>query len=173
LTHITTTLRAVRSSHLALILLLAAPATADAQRTIDRSRHLWATVNICDTELSPDTIGLRASMPGSGRRTERMYMRFRVQFKGPDEAWHDFTPPGVHSEFIPVGSARFKARQSGWSFPFDLSEGQRIELRGVVNYEWRRGRRVVRRATKSTTPGHNVTVADPEGYSAATCSLTG
>ena len=154
-----------------LVLLIAAPASA--QRPISKSRHLWATINICDTEKSPDTVGLRASMPGSGKKTERMWMRFRVQYRGADGVWKDFTSGGTNSGFVPVGSARFKARQSGWSFPFEPQSGQRFELRGVVNYQWRRGEKVVRRATKQTTPGHNVSVADPEGYSAATCEIVG
>jgi hypothetical protein len=163
----------LRSSHVALALLLLAPSAAPAQRTIDKSRHLWSTVNICDTERRANTVGLRASMPGSGRRKERMYMRFRVQFKDPAGAWKNFTAAGTNSGWQSVGSARFKARQSGFSFPFEPQPGQRFEVRGVVNFQWRRGRRVVRRATKATTPGHNVTFADPEGYSAATCEIVG
>ena len=153
--------------------MLAAAAPAYGQGTIDRSRHLWSTVNICDTEKSPNTVGVRASMPGSGRRRERMFMRFRVQYKAPDGVWKDFTSEGTDSGFQPVGSARYKARQSGWKFPFEPDPGQRFELRGVVNYQWRRGAKVVRRATKATTPGHNVSIADPEGYSAATCEIVG
>jgi hypothetical protein len=156
-----------------LLLLLATAAPAHAQRSIDKSRHLWATVNICDTEQSPNTIGLRASMPGSGRKAERMWMRFRVQYKAADGTWKDFTSEGTNSGFVPVGSARFKARQSGWKFPFEPEAGQRFELRGIVNFQWRRGQKVVRRATKQTTPGHNVALAEPEGYSAATCEIVG
>jgi len=165
----------VRPSHAILVsLVLALPAPpAHAQRTIDKSRHLWSTVNICDTEKSPNTIGLRASMPGSGRRRERMFMRFRVQYKGIDGLWKDFSAKSTTSRWRDVGSARYKARQSGFSFPFEPDPGQRFELRGVVNFQWRRGGKVVRRATKATTPGHNVTFADPEGYSAATCEIVG
>jgi hypothetical protein len=28
--------------------------------------ELWATVNICDTEKNPDSMGIRAGMPGNG-----------------------------------------------------------------------------------------------------------
>jgi hypothetical protein len=167
----------VRLSHIAIALVLGAlPAAAHAgeDRTIDKSRHLWATVNICDTEKSPNTIGLRASMPGSGKKKERMFMRFRVQFKGADGVWKNFEAKGTISTWQPVGSARFKARQSGFTFPFEPDAGQRFELRGVVNYQWRQnGGKVVRRATKATSAGHNVSVADPEGYSAATCEIVG
>src|SRR5689334_5834249 len=61
---------------------VAAPAAvhaADAP-TVDESPYLWATINICDTAKHPDTIGIRASMPGSGKAKERMYMRFQVQY---------------------------------------------------------------------------------------------
>ena len=163
----------MKSSHVVLIALLLLPSTAHAQRTIDKSRHLWSTVNICDTEGSPNTVGLRASMPGSGRKKERMFMRFRVQFKAADGSWKDFSAAGTNSGWQPVGSARYTARQSGWTFPFEPDAGQRFEVRGVVNFRWRRGDKVVRRATEATSPGHNVSVADPEGYSAATCEIVG
>jgi hypothetical protein len=154
-----------------VLALTTAPAGAE---TVDRSRDLWATVNICDTPQSPDTLGVRASMPGSTRKGERMYMRFRAQFfSDTDNRWHNFTTAGTDSGFVPVGSARYRARQSGWTFPFELAPGQRYELRGVVNFEWRKGRRVVRRAVKRTTSGRKPDVAEPKGYSAATCVIKG
>ena len=161
---------------LILLLALVAPASAHAAegRTVDKSRHLWATVNICDTKAHPDTIGVRASMPGSGRRRERMFMRFRAQyFSVRDGVWKEFTAKDTDSGWVEVGSARFKARQSGWTFKFRLAGGQRYELRGKVRFEWRRGGRVVRRAVKRTTAGHGTAVADPKGYSRATCRIAG
>ena len=160
------------------LLALLVPASAVAQerreRTIDRSRHLWATVNICDSAKSPDTIGIRASMPGSGRSNERMFMRFRVQFFSEvDQNWHNFLAEGTDSGYVPVGRATFKARQSGWTFPFELQPGQRYQLRGVVNYQWRRGTKVVRRSAKRTTKGHRTALSEPRGYSAATCVIKG
>jgi len=157
---------------LILLLALAAPAAAQKPRTIDKSRHLWATVNICDTERRPDTLGIRASMPGSGRRKERMYMRFRAQyFDTTNNRWANFRSEGTDSGWVAVGSARYKARQSGWIFPFTLREGQSYELRGVVRFEWRRGRRVVRKAVESTTSGHRTAISEPRGFSAATCRI--
>jgi hypothetical protein len=157
---------------LILLLALAAPASA-APKTVDKSRHLWATVNICDTARHPDAMGVRASMPGSGSRRERMYMRFRMQyFSTSDRAWRNFTSRAFDSGWQRVGSARFKARQSGWTFPrLKLRPDQSYELRGVVRFEWRRGRRVVRKAIKSTTRGHRTAVSEPKGFSAATCRV--
>ena len=156
---------------LPLILLL--PATAHAG-TVNKSRHLWSTVNICDTTQSPDTIGIRASMPGSAKKGERMYMRFRVQyFSTVDNRWHNFLADGTDSGFVMVGSAKYKARQSGWTFPFELQPEQRYELRGVVNFEWRKGKKVVRKAVERTTKGHKTALSQPRGYSAASCVIKG
>ena len=155
---------------LSLLALAAAPAQA---QSLERSKHLWATVNICDTKQSPDTLGLRASMPGSGRRGERMFMRFKAQyFSEVDNRWHNFLADGLRSGWVTLGSARVRARQSGWSFPFRLEPGQRWELRGVVEFQWRRKGKVVRRFARRTRSGHRTAVAEPKGYSAATCELT-
>ncbi|HEX2086559.1 MAG TPA: hypothetical protein VHF89_12825 [Solirubrobacteraceae bacterium] len=157
-----------------LLALLAFPSAAAADPR--KSRHLWATVNICDTERNPDTLGIRASMPGSGRRRESMWMRFRVQyFSEREQMWHNFTVEGADSGPVKVARhAAYKARQSGYVFPFSPEVGDRYLLRGSVEFQWRDRRgRVVRRVRELTTAGHHVSVADPEGYSEATCEILG
>jgi hypothetical protein len=155
----------------ALLVLAALPAAAHAQK---RSSLLWATVNICDSEQSPDTLGVRASIPGTGRRRERMYLRFRAQwFSQAENRWRDFEAEGFDSGWVGVGSARFRARQSGWSFPFRLDPGQKVELRAIVRFQWRRGGRVVRREVRRTRSGHRTASSEPRGYSAATCVVSG
>jgi hypothetical protein len=157
------------------ILLLAAPAAAlgDHARTIHRSRLLWATINVCDTLARGDTIGIRASMPGTGLRQERMFMRFQVQYlRRSDNRWHNIGRTG-DSGFVAVGSARFRARQAGRNFVFrPPPAGGSWLLRGAVTFEWRRDGEVVRRARKRTTAGHATRMgADPPGFSAATCEI--
>jgi hypothetical protein len=140
--------------------------------TVERSRLLWATVNVCDTPGAPDTIGIRGSMPGSADPEERMFMRFQVQyFSASDGRWHQVRSGG-DSGFVRVGPARFESRQAGRSFRFAPKSGS-VLLRGAVTFEWRRGAEVVRRARKRTTAGHRSTAgADPAGYSAANCTIT-
>jgi hypothetical protein len=164
----------VRFLALLILVALALPATASAQeRTIDKSPLLWSTVNLCDTARHPDTMGIRASMPGSGRRGERMFMRFKAQFFSEvDNRWHNFTSAVPRSGWIDVGHGGYRARQSGWRFPFEPRKGQQFELRGVVNFEWRKGTRVVRRAAKRTRGGHRTAVSDPRGFSSATCRVS-
>ena len=156
---------------------LTAPAALAADSgapTVDQSPLLWATINICDTTKHPDTIGIRASMPGSGKPAEKMYMRFQVQyFRASTQDWAP-TDATVDSGFQSVGSAKYKRRESGWNFSITPPPaGQTYRLRGIVSFEWRVGKKVVRKAQKRTHSGHKGTFgADPKGASAAECTIT-
>jgi hypothetical protein len=172
--------RMVRAPIIAVAAALIAALSPAAEAVVKRkppslfdSPLLWATVNVCDTKASPDTIGIRGSIPGSGVRGERMFMRFRVQyFSQSEKRWHNITQ-GADSGWIAVGSARYKARQAGWSFRFAApTDGSTELLRGAVTFEWRKGPVVVRHVRKRTTSGHASAVgADPAGYSAAVCEI--
>lgn len=160
-------------------------ATAPAQKTksatptVQHSRYLWATVNVCDPttpppDIGPDTIGIRASMPGARDGREVMFMRFRVQyFKDADMRWHNVTQGG-DSGWMRVGLARYKARQSGRYFRFSPPTGKpSVLLRGKVNFEWRLKGEVVRKAAKLTTKRHRSSAgAYPPGYSDTTCTIS-
>lgn len=145
------------------------------------SRDLWATVNTCDTFASPDAMGLRASMPGNGTG-QRMYMRFSAQwYSGMQAKWLDIA--GGKSPWVYAGSARYKARQAGWSFDFQTpSYGHAYVLRGTVQYQWRSVRRikgvkrasyrVARERTMLTSTGvRGVRGGDPKGTSKAMCAV--
>src|SRR3954452_2937387 len=154
----------------ALIVAVPAAAAKHRPRSIYESPLLWATVNVCDTPASPDTIGIRGSIPGSGVRGESMFMRFQVQyFSRSEKRWHNITE-GADSGWVAAGSARYRARQAGWSFRFTPpTNGGSHLLRGAVTFEWRKDAKVVRRARKRTTSGHHSAAgADPPNYSAAT-----
>jgi len=143
--------------------------------------RLWATVNICDTFDSPDAMGIRASMPGNGHR-QRMYMRFSAQWwSGLRQQWLDV--PGGSSPWIHAGSARYAARQAGWTFDFQTPPlGRAYILRGIVDFHWRalrRGKgarkaswrlaRQNRLLTRSNVLG--VHRGDPPGTSKAMCMV--
>jgi hypothetical protein len=141
--------------------------------TVDKSKLLWATINVCDTTKHPDTIGIRASMPGSGRKSERMYMRFQVQyFKASANEWANGDAT-ADSGFRSVGAAKYRRRESGWNFSITPPPaGQTYRLRGIVTFEWRKGDEVVRRVRTKTHSGHGSTTgADPKGFSAAECTI--
>ena len=128
---------------------------------------LWATVNVCDTPRRPNTVGLRASMPGTPRGTH-LWMRFRVQYQDGDR-WRYVD--GADSGWDRIARARGLAVESGWSFEL-TSPDEPVTFRGVVRYRWRRDGRTLRRATEITEAAHRSTRgADPEDYSATTCSM--
>jgi hypothetical protein len=157
----------------AIALLLALPAAAATGRPAPSGPALWATVNVCDTELYSDTIGIRGSMPGSGRKGETMWMRFRVQLRAAgDGGWHGLADGG-DSGWRKLGPATTPALESGYSFSFAPPADEPATLRGVVSTEWRRGSRVMAKARRVTEAGHRSGAgADPAGASAGLCVLT-
>jgi hypothetical protein len=99
--------------------------------------ELWATVNICDTARAPNSMGVRASMPGNGTG-QRMYMRFSAQYwSRARQAWASVAGTGV-SPWVDAGSARMTRRQAGWTFSFaPPPPGVAFTMRALVDFEWR------------------------------------
>ena len=109
---------------LASLMVAAAPAGAAAA-------PIWATVNVCDTKKAPDTIGLRASMPGIARKGAKMRMRFQVQYRNADNVWVPGT--GLDTGFLSIGSANVKSREAGHSFRVKApAKGGSYLMRGLV-----------------------------------------
>ena len=103
------------------------------------SPKLWATVNVCDTAAHPDTIGVRAQMPGTGHRGQRMYMRIQVEYlDAATNAWRPVGTQGDSFRFY-VGAATHKLRQGGMSFAYNPPASGSTMLRANVTFEWRRG----------------------------------
>jgi hypothetical protein len=161
---------------IALTTAAAAPATASsppaltprqvraAVRKAERSKDLWATVNICNTKSHPNTIGIRGQMPSLGFAA-KLTMQFRVQY------WSGkaFTPVRGLSKTISLGPVTRGLYQAGVGFPFAPHAGL---LRGSVTLEWRlRGRRVGQ-VTVATRTGHpDADFGDPKGFSAGLCGI--
>ena len=145
-----------------IVAVLAVPATAEARK------NLWATVNVCDTAKHPNEVGVRASMPGTPRRASRR-IRFRIQYRAGDR-WRYVD--GADSGWEKLSRSRGRPVEAGWSFEFPPPDSGPITFRGVVRYRWLRGGHVVDHELQITTARHRSTTgSDPEGYSAATCSI--
>lgn len=152
---------------LASLMVAAAPAGA-------ASTAVWATVNVCDTRKAPDTIGLRASMPGIARKGATMRMRFQVQYRNADKLWVAGT--GLDTGYLSIGSANVTSREAGHSFRVKPpAKGGSYLMRGLVTFQWRSQRGTLLTAKRRiTSGGHKSTAgADPAGYSAATCTIRG
>jgi hypothetical protein len=134
------------------------------------SRELWATIDVCNPPDQAYTVGIRGSMPGNGHARDRMYMSFRLQYLDTtSKRWVDLVS-GATPDFIAVGSAA-AARQDGRSF--QLVPGKSTStLRGVVDFQWRRGGTILASAARPTTAGRkSLAGADPAGFSAASCPI--
>jgi hypothetical protein len=139
------------------------------QRALLSSRQLWATVDVCSPSDQPYTVGIRGSMPGDGQAHDKMYMSFRLQYMSSSlKRWVDLA--GASSNFVAVGTGA-SARQGGRSFQL-VAGNTAATLRGVVRFQWRRGKTVMFSVSRPTSGGHkSLAGADPPGYSAATCQI--
>lgn len=163
--------RAVIITLFCLTVGIAAAAAAQAASDSD-TRRPWATVNVCDTRDFPNTIGIRASMPGSRSGREERYVRFVVEyFSRSHKRWYRLSAGG-DSRYLSIGAGR-KTRQFGRSFRIEPGRGRSVLLRGRVFFQWRAKGEVVRRASARTRRGHRSNAGDdPRGYSASTCIIS-
>ena len=164
--------RARLAIFVAALALLAAPAAAQARP----SKSLWATVNVCDTPTAPNSMGVRAAMPGDGSRA-RMYVRFTAQFYS-HKRGHWLTAAGQgRSPWLYVGRARYRSLQTGWTFPFGPPPpGTVFRVRALAQFEWRvrkHGRSVVVMRRKRVTAAgvRNAEGGDPAGTSRGSCDI--
>jgi hypothetical protein len=141
------------------------------ERALSGSHVLWATVDVCNPKDQPDTIGIRGSMPSDGHKGDTLFMRFRVQYEeAQSKQWVDVAK-NADSGFQPVHDAG-AASQAGRNFQLVPTTGA-FTLRGVVSFQWRRGKRVMYAITRTTMTGHeSLAGADPKGFSAATCTIS-
>jgi hypothetical protein len=137
-----------------------------AVRAAERSRSLWATVNICDTERHPDTIGVRGQMPSLGFPAD-LSMRVQIDYWSFDKN-RFVSDPGV-TQNVSLGSETDRLVQGGANFRFTPP----VVLSGTVTFEWKLAGRVIGRATRLTGHGYkHVDAGDPAGYSTATCRMS-
>jgi hypothetical protein len=132
----------------------------------ERSRDLWATVNICNTKHYPNVIGIRGQMPSLGFLA-MLDLDVAVDYR--PAADKSFRPvPGV-KHTVALGRVQTGLRQGGWQFRFKPHAGS---LRGSVTFRWRLGGKVLGRVTRTTEQGHHdADFGDPPRYSRAKCVI--
>jgi hypothetical protein len=139
--------------------------------TLLHSHELWATIDVCSTPKQRDTVGVRGSMPGDGLAHDAMYMSFRLQYMSKTKGWVDVGNDASSGwELVGDGAA---PRQGGSSFSLKPAPHKpAVTLRGVVDFQWRRGKTVLLSAVEPTTVGHkSLAGAEPANYSAASCVI--
>ena len=147
----------------------AAPASSAVGAPAQSRPSPWATINACDPPGARGVVGVRVSVPN--RRNAAQWVRIRIQFfDAPRGAWR-VVRSGGDGGFTKFSNGRGQVF-GGTTFTFSPPrEGRRLKLRGLVDVEWRRGRRVLSKVQITTHGGH----VDPNDpllqVSAATCEI--
>jgi hypothetical protein len=161
----------------AALLLAAVPASAGtvgpariarAVRTAERSRSLWATVNICSTRRYPHDLGVRGQMPTLGFSAS---LSMVIQVNYWSTAAKRFVPiqSKLASTRLSLGSATNGLEQDGAVFPFSAHTGL---LDATVTFTWTRMGKVIGQTVRRTTAGHHdADHGSPPHYSAARCRI--
>jgi hypothetical protein len=152
----------------------AVPAASAKRPNVAKSHDLWGTINVCDTEAHPNTIGVRGSMPGLGYRRSILWMRFQIQyFARADGEWHNIRED-ADSGWKKLGLARKRVIESGHNFMFlPPPDGGAHNLRGAVTFKWTARGKLIKKLREITEPGHKSTAgSDPPGFSAGICAIS-
>jgi hypothetical protein len=141
---------------------------ARAVHSAERSRSLWATVNICDTRKYRNDLGVRGQMPTLGFASS-LYMVVQVNFWSKTE--HRFLP--IQSKLattrLSLGSNANGLQQDGAVFPFTAHTGL---LNATFTFIWTRGGKVIGQTVRRTTAGHaDADHGNPPRFSAAQCRI--
>ena len=146
--------RALLSLGLAAAVLAAATPAASAQFR----PQPWATVNAFDPPAYGCSVGIRVSVPN--RRDAAQWIRIRIQFFDTErQAWR-VARLGSEARFTKLSDGGGRVL-GGTTFTFTPpAVGSRLKVRGLVDVEWRRGRRVVSESQVTTRGGH-ADAADP------------
>jgi len=129
----------------------------------------WATINACDPPNARGSVGVRVSVPN--RSDAAQWVRIRIQFfDGARASWRvvRLGGEGGFTKLSDGGGRVF----GGTNFTFTApAAGKQLKLRGLVDVEWRRGRRVVSRAQITTHGGHQSGIDPLLALSAPTCVI--
>jgi hypothetical protein len=140
---------------------------ASAVRRAERSKSLWATVNICDTHRHPRMIGIRGQVPALGFPAS-ISIKIGVEFWS--KTTKRFTPDPDATKLIRLTSVSNGIHQRGVMFQFARHTGR---LRGTATFAWKRSGKVVGSIQRVTTPSHrDADFGDPAGFSAGTCTIS-
>ena len=152
----------------------ATPPTANqiarAVAAAERSRSLWATINICNSPADRRRIGVRGQMPSLGLPAA-MYMT--VKLSAYSTSAKRFVPINSRNaiDTISLGTHTHGLEQDGTVFPF--MKGQTGLWNATVVFTWKRGGKVLGRTQRTTTAGHTrADFGNPPHYSAAQCRIS-
>lgn len=132
----------------------------------ERSKSLWATVNICNSKRYPDTIGVRGQMPSLGFAAW-LSMDIQVQYYSTTEK-HFVALPSGGTRTTRLGRSSTKLQQGGGTWTFSKP----TLLDATVQFVWRRSGKLLGETTQTTTADHpRADFGSPPHYSAKECRI--
>lgn len=136
----------------------------------ERSPDLWATVNVCTSDPSGDSVGIRGQMPSLGYAAS-LSMNISVSYWNATDSMFE---PANATATVSLGKGTHGIHQGGVNFPFSPpTSGSTYVVRGSITFEWTVAGKVVGKITRNTGHGYaNVGFSNPPGFSAGTCTLT-
>lgn len=136
-----------------------------ALRRAEHSRHLWATVNVC--EPTKRRVGIRGQIPALGFASRmRMVVRFGY-----------YPRPGsrlraIHAAILAVGVGTHASGLYQRGAVFTFKTARPVTISGWITFEWFIGRRLLGSSRRAARGGvRNVRDAHPRGESAARCRI--
>jgi hypothetical protein len=152
-----------------------APTAAQIRKAVakaERSKMLWATVNICKTEgkqaAHGGSIGVRGQMPTLGFAST-LSMTIQLNRYSPKTKSFVALPYATAETTVSPGAFATDLHQTGEVFPFTGPAGL---LNATVRFSWTRAGKLLGSTTQQTTAGHPDAVGGrPAHYSAAQCQL--
>jgi hypothetical protein len=139
-----------------------------AVHSAERSRGLWATINICSSRRYPNALGIRGQMPTLGFRT---LLAMQIQVDYWSAAKQRFMPiqSSAATTTLSLGNASSGLQQDGAVFPFKPKAGL---LNATITFTWTRAGKVIGKTQRRTTAGHHdADFGSPPRYSAAQCRI--
>ncbi len=132
----------------------------------ERSKSLWATVNICNSKRYPDRIGVRGQMPSLGFAAW-LSMDIQLQYYS-TTAKHFVALPSGGTRTTRLGRSSTKLHQGGGTWTFNKP----TLLDATVQFVWRRSGKLLGETTQTTTGDHpSADFGSPPHYSAKECRI--
>jgi hypothetical protein len=129
----------------------------------------WATINACDPPSAPGGVGVRVAVPN--RSDAAQWIRIRIQFFDGTRASWRVVRSGGDGGFTKLSDGGGRVF-GGTTFTFTPPPaGKQLKLRGLVDVEWRRGRRVISHVQITTHGGHASGTDPLLALSAPTCNI--
>jgi hypothetical protein len=153
----------------------AGPTAAEIRKavaTAERSKMLWATVNVCQTKgkqaAQGGSIGVRGQMPTLGFAST-LSMTIQLNRYSPKTKSFVALPYATAKTTVSPGTFATDLHQDGAVFPFSGPAGL---LNATVTFSWTRAGKLLGSTTQQTTAGHrDASGGRPAHYSTAHCQL--